>query len=1191
MGRVSKTTQALYNGVSQQAAGLRLDSQVDEMVNMWPDVARGLSRRPPTSHVSQPDTLVDSGWDTTAERMKTITHKIDKNSDEQYCVIFGTDGAATPTTTIDVLDTLGADLPVIYDTTAAQDYIESAPNSHGAGGFLRAVSVLDTTFLVNTSVTPAMTDALSQWGENLVQEKYTWDQSTTDTDEWYVRLTTGVDEDTNQDGTPDGVINYDPNIARPEEVLEDGTQLAEGSLSSLAVGEWAYGDNDALGYDTVYVRLADDLTPNGRADSFVLAKPTAFAAYLSFEDGEKTSVIIDIDGKGASRYPSTGKSWDFAYAAQQVVNANIAGGAKATFMSPTGSRARSLRITKETAGQNVDFNITLGDQVNSTLIKAEVDKFSDLPYKAYDGDILEVKGEAAESNSSSYYVRYDESTGRWVETLPDGLAYEIDPTTMPHKMTRRVDTAGAYGPVDGFYFFVEAIDWTDRAVGDNDSNPLPSFIGTPIEDIFFYQDRLGFASGENVVMSQTKEYFNFFAQTTTDVIDDDPIDVTIGTNSAVTIKWVFPFTNSLELIGTNRQFSLHSGTTSPALTPSNVVVDPTTALETSLDVRPADMDNSLFIPVEDGPYVKIFRYQVDPEGINTRAFDTTKHVPTYIQEVDKKDAAPDKHVSQLIANADTQTLFVVSSGAVENDHDEFATWMNPHSTLYVYSFFEQGGELVQSAWHKWTLPVRAGESFGSKLYLWNARAFNPNAATDPELAVCLLESIILDPRSVGYREVSGVFVDGFIEPSSLTINSDDQAVAVVPWMVPSQASPSCPMVLVGVGPDTLSGDLFYASEPFKTVNDIAGTTELTFDDIGWVDGSYITDYYRVGWSYCSYVDQSEATLTQEGQGTLGGRTVHLSDEAYFNEGDELALEVRSRTRLLPSQIVLNQVACQEDSGVLLAVGQFDLDTVPVNQITQGSLTFCFQADSEALNDEDTFITTTSGDGYTIRLIPDTYLGEDVTGINIRYFEGGIQQYSVGSPSFAQYVRTKINDGKRHELVITNDGWSVITATLDGVDMSVSSVPGGVIPIPFMDNLVGTDVVIEADGYAIDCITIASDLTAAKIELPLNEGKDIQTIAYFTDFTGAASTYPLDIAWVNPSPVRWTALDSPKRRVFSNRSVLTHNPDSYQGYTKAKMGVHLKTREGLVRYSSVGLSPLTIRGRTWTANHINHSRTL
>ena len=58
MGLVSKTTQALYNGVSQQAAGLRLDSQVEEMVNMWPDVARGLSRRPPTAHVSRPSFVI-----------------------------------------------------------------------------------------------------------------------------------------------------------------------------------------------------------------------------------------------------------------------------------------------------------------------------------------------------------------------------------------------------------------------------------------------------------------------------------------------------------------------------------------------------------------------------------------------------------------------------------------------------------------------------------------------------------------------------------------------------------------------------------------------------------------------------------------------------------------------------------------------------------------------------------------------------------------------------------------------------------------------------------------------------------------------------------------------------------------------------------------------------------------------------
>jgi len=61
----------------------------------------------------------------------------------------------------------------------------------------------------------------------------------------------------------------DPGIAEPTAVNEKGVRMTKGTLGSLATGEWAYGDNDALGYNTIYVRLSTDTTP---------MKLTSFAA-------------------------------------------------------------------------------------------------------------------------------------------------------------------------------------------------------------------------------------------------------------------------------------------------------------------------------------------------------------------------------------------------------------------------------------------------------------------------------------------------------------------------------------------------------------------------------------------------------------------------------------------------------------------------------------------------------------------------------------------------------------------------------------------------------------------------------------------------------------------------------------------------------------------------------------------------
>ena len=44
---------------------------------------------------------------------------------------------------------------------------------------------------------------------------------------------------------------------QPTNVYEEGAAMPEGTVGSLEIGEWDYGDNDALGYNTIYVRLSN----------------------------------------------------------------------------------------------------------------------------------------------------------------------------------------------------------------------------------------------------------------------------------------------------------------------------------------------------------------------------------------------------------------------------------------------------------------------------------------------------------------------------------------------------------------------------------------------------------------------------------------------------------------------------------------------------------------------------------------------------------------------------------------------------------------------------------------------------------------------------------------------------------------------------------------------------------------------
>lgn len=57
---------------------------------------------------------------------------------------------------------------------------------------------------------------------------------------------------------------------KPDEVLFDGNDATEGTAGSLAEGEWAWGNEDGLASDTVYVRIPDSpADPDSQPDGYV----------------------------------------------------------------------------------------------------------------------------------------------------------------------------------------------------------------------------------------------------------------------------------------------------------------------------------------------------------------------------------------------------------------------------------------------------------------------------------------------------------------------------------------------------------------------------------------------------------------------------------------------------------------------------------------------------------------------------------------------------------------------------------------------------------------------------------------------------------------------------------------------------------------------------------------------------------
>jgi len=137
MGLVTRPIQSLYNGVSQQPATIRLDSQCEEQVNAWGTVVEGVRKRPPSLYVNRITTAPVSG---------AHLHKINRDADEKYDVI-------VTATTIRVFDEAGVERTVAFP--AGTSYL-SLPAGATAESSFALETVADFTFVVNKTKTVAM---------------------------------------------------------------------------------------------------------------------------------------------------------------------------------------------------------------------------------------------------------------------------------------------------------------------------------------------------------------------------------------------------------------------------------------------------------------------------------------------------------------------------------------------------------------------------------------------------------------------------------------------------------------------------------------------------------------------------------------------------------------------------------------------------------------------------------------------------------------------------------------------------------------------------------------------------------------------------------------------------------------------------------------------------------------------------
>ena len=673
---INQDIKNFVQGISQQPPTLRDPEQLDEQLNGYSSEAGGLQKRPPTM-------LVSSLARKLTKNTKPLVHFIDRDANEKYIVLFtGED--------IKVYDLKGNEQKVTFNE-GTRPYIYTEKPRYN----LKVTTIADYTFVCNTMQHTKMSDVV--------------DDKSWDTQGLLVNIKNGQygrtykivinGETVASYETPDGSDkSHTKQINTDAIVAKLATQCTEKGYVTTTGSSWLYLKKSAHiteQGETIYIQPTT--TPQQQEDRFKGLKANylyKFAGGMGFfwfvpsiVERNMSKITVSVPKRelltasaDIEAYTKVKAEIDRCKADNWRVTASVGTLTKTLMGEPVEEKVEAevytLEFTENTqtpsysVAKSLIKNAVVYDGYNNQaafgIIKS-TQKFTNLPASAPDGFIVKITGEKG-SNTDDYYVRYDAEAQVWRECVRPLLKNRIDNKTMPHVLVREADGT----------FNFRVAEWDSRESGDEDSNPLPSFIDNTINDVFYHRNRLGFLSGENVILTRSADFFNFWMASAMEVQDTDPIDLAVSDNKIATLYHAVPFDAELILFSKDAQFALRSDS---VLTPKDAyLTPPVTHFGCSLKATPVNAGRNIYFLAERSEYSTVREFFVAADNTDSKdAQDITSHVPSYL---------PNGTYKIVPSSVENILMFLT-----EGDED----------CMYVYKYLFIDSVRQQASWSRWSL--------------------------------------------------------------------------------------------------------------------------------------------------------------------------------------------------------------------------------------------------------------------------------------------------------------------------------------------------------------------------------------------------------------------------------------------------------------------------------------------------------
>ena len=381
----------------------------------------------------------------------------------------------------------------------------------------------------------------------------------------------------------------------------------------------------------------------------------------------QVNATISSNGDGLIRPAPTPFAADTAVTADTIIGGIIAD-------LPSGVSGKHIGTGIYLSSAN-PFSVEVVEEDLMRCFQSSVNDVQNLPNQCKHGYIVKIANSRM-SEEDDYYLRFDgqnnrDGVGSWSECAKPGIAKSL--TNMPLVIQRTAATT----------FTVKQFGYADRRVGDENTNPMPSFVSdgntTPrINKVLFFRNRLALLSGENVITSRpgTLGEPDFFSETALTVSASDPVDISAASMFPSELFDGIETNVGLIIFSSNQQFLLASDDT--VFNPDTAKLRSISTFNYNIDINPISLGTTIAYVDNSGKFSRFNEMaNISREG-EPSIVEVSKVVPTLLP----------KDIDLLTNSRENSMILLGKTGSDD---------------VIGYKYFQVSDQRQQAAWFKWKL--------------------------------------------------------------------------------------------------------------------------------------------------------------------------------------------------------------------------------------------------------------------------------------------------------------------------------------------------------------------------------------------------------------------------------------------------------------------------------------------------------